>query len=442
MGALCGAPEKPKKEQVREQRVKGFKKFDRRCYLDIDLENVKWNLHNLSKQAEEIMPVLSHDAFGHGAVQVAQLACSLDVRAFCVSSIKEALELRESKISPDMARILVMGEPLQSSLPVYSAFGLGIVVTCKRTADNLIEWGRMYEGRKKLHAYVLVDTGNTGLGIPARDVVKCVAALKARGEGVVRFCGLVVRTTDDRIPEPNQDGHRGDNTFTLNMFESVVNQLKERDIRLPSIIFENNQPLLFEWDQMARNIGAYLKDTKVYARCSVETFGYQTHQDAETPLRMCLTLKGQIRDIRKVWRGEWCGLGDGWQAPIDSYVATVSCGFADGYPPLRNGQSKQVHVRVNGESYSVIGDICSDHFLIHLGSANVDPNVQVGDYATLFGPQTQDPENLEFAQLAEIAGMHQTQMLCHMASRLEKQWKSTSLTRRNTLTKLNKKKDK
>ena len=88
---------------------------------------------------------------------------------------------------------------MRMELAVYSGLALGIVVSCRRTAENLCEWAELYEGRRRLLAYVLVDTGYTGIGIPSRDVVKCVTQLtKPKVKRSLKFCGLMLRTTVDR----------------------------------------------------------------------------------------------------------------------------------------------------------------------------------------------------------------------------------------------------
>jgi len=425
MGCNSSAPQK---EKVREQRVKAFKEFEPRCLAEIDLENLKWNISYLQRGDPQLMPVLSNDAYGHGAVRCAELACSLDVNAFAVSNLKEGIELREGGITPDLARIIVLGEPMRMELAVYSGLALGIVVSCRRTAENLCEWAELYEGRRRLLAYVLVDTGYTGIGIPSRDVVKCVTQLtKPKVKRSLKFCGLMLRTTDDRV---DQD-YRVE--YSLNLFRDIFNQLKAKDIKVPAMILEKHQSSLDEWDQISRKFGEYLEDTKVFARCGTETFGFKS-QATEIPLRRCMSLKAQVRDIRKVYRGEWIGLGEGWQAPIDCFVAVIACGFADGFPSVSD--TSQISVRINNESYTVVGQVHMDQILVRIGSPKNVPTVSVGDYAILFGPQTQDPENEDFLTLAKVSGLPPTSLLCHLSARLAKRWKSTQLTRRNTLTRL------
>merc|ERR1711879_1039924 len=159
-----------------------------------------------------------------------------------------------------------------------------------------------------------------------------------------------------------------------------------KDIKINRMIFENCPSLLHDWNKMARDFGkTFRKETTFYARCSLETFGF---------------------------------------------------GNAHGYPHFMNHQQNLAHVRINGLSYSIIGEICSDHIFVLLGSTDKDPPAKVGDFVTLFGPVSEERGNMDFLELCELAELSPTQVLCHVSAFAAKCWKSTKITRRNTLTKM------
>jgi len=440
MGGCSSAPKKEQQmKETREKRAKTLKQYEPRNFLQIDIENVVLNLKALQQDCDQIMPNLSNDAFGHGAREIAGVCLTRGVKAFCVNSVKEGIELRDSGVD-HKTKIVVFSEPMYLELPAFSSFGLGIVVSCRRAAQQLIDWANMYTGQRKLFVYVLVDTGSTGMGIPSRDVVKCVAELlKApKNANVLKFQGLVLRTVDDSIDSEYQQN----STFTMNLFASdVLQPLKDRNIELKSIMFERDESLLYEWENMSHSFSEYLETTKVFARVGPELFGLKKRYDKSSVgnLRQCISLHAQIRDIRKIYRGEWIGLGDGWQAPIDSYVAMVSIGYADGYPHFLN-HTREHYVRIRGRSYYLIGEVCTDHLLVHLGSANSEPEASVGEHVQLFGPTTEDAENLDFLSLAENAEVNPTVLICHLSAKCMKKWTSTSKTRRQSLTRLSSKK--
>lgn len=439
MGCVSSAPQKQKeveKQVKRAKRATTLKQYEPRNYLQVHLENVKLNLKDLQKDCENIMPNLSNDAWGHGAGQVAGVCLTCGVKAFCVSNVKEGIELRDSGID-HKTKIVVLSEPMYLELPAYSSFGLGIVVSCRRTAQQLIEWANLYEGQRKLFVYVLVDNGCTGMGIPSRDVVKCVSELlySPRNKSVLKFQGLILRTVDDSIDAE----YRENSTYTLTSFaKDCLTPLMEKGIEIKNIMFERDESLLFAWDDMSHSFTEYLENTKIFARVGTELFGLKKRYASQSigKLRQCLSLHAQIRDIRKIYRGEWIGLGDGWQAPIDSYVATVSIGYTDGYPHFLNRNRGTNYVKIRNATYSLVGEVCTDHILVHLGSANEEPEAKVGEHAQLFG--CQDNEET-FLSLSSRCNTNPTSMLCHLSANCMKQWISSTKTRRNTLTRLNRK---
>jgi len=417
-------------EKKREEHTQAFKDISSPVMAETNLETVKHNIKVLKKHCEPIAITLSKDAFGHGAVEVAKLAVAQDVDTFIVSSVKEGIELREGGISPQHGRILVFGEPTKVELAGYSAFGLGVLCTCRRSANTIKEWSKIYEGKKKLMTYVMVDAGYIGIGVASKQVAHCVSSLKKCPK--VSFQGLVIRTTDDQINLEHP-------LIDLNQIHEVVTALQKKDIKINRMIFENCPGLLADWNKLARNFGkAFCNETTFYARCSLETFGYPNEHLEIRKLRNCLSLKAQVRDIRKVGVGEWIGLNGGWQAAFESFVGVVSCGFSDGYPQFRNSNQKLAHVRINGLSYSIIGEVCADQILVLLGSTEKapEPPAKVGDYVTLFGPISEDRGNMDFIELCELAEACPSATLCHISAAVSKSWKSTKVTRRNTLTKM------
>jgi len=455
--AVCGKSQEAKNqeaEQLKKQRSRTFKEFEPRCVAEVSLEDFKFNIAQLqrnvgkaddSHSANSLMINLANNAFGHGALECAKVAVSLDVKAFCVSTLKEAISLREGGITPNLAQIVVMGEPMQMELAGYSAFALCIIVASRRTAEYLCEWGDHYEGKRRLLAYVLVDTGSTGIGVPAKDAVKCVSQL-SRASKTVKFMGLCTNTIDERVDAefPRVD---------LQAFAKVITDLSAKGIRVPYIHFEKNQSILYEWEKLVQgNLDSPrtdsvnkidLSETTIFARCGTQAYGF-ADTDTDIQLRQCLTLKGQVRDIRLVDRGQWIGLGEGWQAPIQSLVAVISCGFVDGYPRFLNNKQNEVandvRVRINNDSYKIKGEICSDHMLVHLGSVKQMPfgntQVKIGDYAVLYGSQTEHKDNITLLDLARAANVSPTKLICSINPRVSYHYKSTSLTRRNTLTKI------
>jgi alanine racemase len=95
-------------------------------------------------------------------------------------------------------------------------------------------------------------------------------------------------------------------------------------------------------------------------------------------------------------------------APHDVRIATLTIGFADGYPrELGNGVGM---VSIRGETFPVAGNVCMDMLMVDLGPVEdlgVGADVVVGDVAVLWGPEDEeDGEGL--VRLQDIAARLRT----------------------------------
>jgi len=431
-------------EKVKENRSRTIKELAPRCIAEIDLESLKQNITTIRRIAEgkdktcSMMMTMSHDAYGHGAVQCAKLAASHGIKCFGVSTLKEGIQLREGGVPP--CKIIVLGEPTQMELVGYSAFSLGLVVSSKRTADYVCAWGKTYRGKRKLLVYVLVDTGESGIGIPAVEaVIKCVAQLN-KASRCVKFCGLLTLNLDDTHGSGGAEGRYPQVKLTSLM--ECVRRLQEKDIKVPEVHFQMTPNIMFQLEASEHDIEDKIFDedgrrtTTLYARSGPEAFGYSSNQSL--PVRKCFTLKGEIRSIRYVKKGLWIGLGEGWQAPVNSLVAIVAVGYGDGYPALQALGNSSAHVRIKGYTYPIVGEICSDHLMVHMGSDQQQYDISIGDRAVLIGPSHEDEENMTVEKLGRISGQHPLHILYHLggSGKISRHYKSTGLTRKNTFYKM------
>jgi len=89
----------------------------RPAWVEIDLSRLRENLRiiraDLSPRVR-IMAVVKDDAYGHGAVEVARIAVEEGVWGFGLSTLEEALTLREAGIT---APLVLLGERQEEELP-------------------------------------------------------------------------------------------------------------------------------------------------------------------------------------------------------------------------------------------------------------------------------------------------------------------------------------
>lgn len=99
-------------------------------------------------------------------------------------------------------------------------------------------------------------------------------------------------------------------------------------------------------------------------------------------LKQIGTLKTTIAQIKNIPKGESVGYGRKFVAEKETRIATISIGYADGYP--RNLGNGRAHVLINGQEAKVIGVVCMDMCMIDVSHL---PDVKEGDEVIIFGAQ-------------------------------------------------------
>jgi len=83
--------------------------FSQRAWVEIDLEALSHNVQQLKQflsPRTQLMAVVKADAYGHGAVTVAQTALQAGASCLGVATVPEGIQLREAGIQ---APILILG---------------------------------------------------------------------------------------------------------------------------------------------------------------------------------------------------------------------------------------------------------------------------------------------------------------------------------------------
>ena len=81
---------------------------------------------------------------------------------------------------------------------------------------------------------------------------------------------------------------------------------------------------------------------------------------------------------KKIKKGEFVGYGRNFCADSEKKIATISVGYADGYPRFLSNKGK---VLINGKIATVAGNVCMDQTMLDVTNIDVRP----GDVVTLFG---------------------------------------------------------
>jgi len=143
-------------------------------WAEIDLDAIAHNVRQLlaflaigRERPPLIMAVVKADGYGHGAVPTARTALAAGASWLGVSTVLEAMELREAGLH---APILVFNPPLPDELALYPAYRLTATTVDPATARRL-------EGA----CHVKVDTGFGRFGLSPEEAFSVLDQAPAQG---------------------------------------------------------------------------------------------------------------------------------------------------------------------------------------------------------------------------------------------------------------------
>lgn len=318
---------------------------------DLNLTALRHNVSLVRKlaPAAKIMAVVKANAYGYGAVAIAQ-GLEPQVDAFAVACLEEAAALRVSKLS---LPILLL-EGVFDSDEYHTAAQLGLWV-CIENEGQLcaLEEANL---ESPLVCWLKVDTGMHRLGIKPTKVQAYLQRLQKCDnvkDEVVVFTHFACADDLDSPYTVQQ----------LKLFDAL-------DINTPRSA--SNSAGVLAWPQA--HYDWVRPGYMLYGISPLE----QHHPNAAT-LQTVMTLRSAVSSLRDVDAGESVGYGAAWIAQRPSRIATVPIGYGDGYPrPAPPGTP----VLVNGQRAPLAGRVSMDMITVDVTDLN---NVQPGDDVVLWG---------------------------------------------------------
>jgi len=142
---------------------------------------------------------------------------------------------------------------------------------------------------------------------------------------------------------------------------------------------------------------AFNQPTHEIVRAGIMLYGISPLPEFRELLKPVMTWKTRICLVRDVPKGSSISYGRTFIAPRNMRVATLSAGYADGYPWHLSNRGAAVLVR--GKRCPLLGRVTMDLMVIDVSGLD---NVQVGDDVVLMGRD--GSEEIPCSELAEKAG--------------------------------------
>jgi len=342
----------------------------------IDLAALKHNINIARQHAphSKIMAVVKADAYGHGAINVAQ-AIANEIEAFAVCCIEEAIELREAQIKQPILILEGFFEP--NELPLIQQYQLQTVVQHSVQIDVL----RAAKLEKPITVWLKIDTGMGRLGFLPDDFSNAWQQLHNIPHIAKPIKLMTHLSCADEL----------DNSMTMQQIKQF-SQLTQTYKTEKSIA---NSAGILGWQQSHAD----------WNRIGIMLYGASPFEQNHH-LQAVMQLQSELISVKHYAKGQTVGYGATWQCEQDSVIGIVAIGYADGYP--RHAPSG-TPVLVNGQRVPLVGRVSMDMIAVDLTQ---QAQAKVGDKVILWG------NDLSVNEIATCAETISYELLTHVNKRV------------------------
>ncbi len=369
----------------------------RGAWVDIDLEAISHNVRTLKSVigTSEFLAVVKANAYGHGAVPVAEAALGAGAHGLAVALVQEGIELRRAGIE---APILVLSEQPLDQVGDIVAHGLIATAYSVPFIDALeAETRRRDVVGQEVH--LKIDTGMNRVGARPHQAVELAGRLLACSP-VLSLGGVFTHLAcaDDL-----------DSPFTAEQimrFDTVLGNLRQAGID-PGWVHIANSAGVIGHPETHRNM----------VRVGIALYGIPPDQSLVAHCRLlkpALTLRARVSFVKRVAGGEGVSYGQRHHFDHETTVVTVPIGYADGVP--RRLSAVGGHVLIGGRRCPIVGVVTMDQLMVDVG----DMDVAVGDEVVLLG--TQGEHVISPNAWGALLGTIGYEVVCALSARLPRRY--------------------
>lgn len=332
-------------------------------------------------QCPQAFAVVKANAYGHGVREVVTVLGDV-ADGFAVACLEEAAEVRGMHST---ARILLLEGCFEPVEVVQSAaLGLDIVVQ----GEEQVRWLLDTPLERPINVWMALDSGMHRLGFDLEGIRQWFA--------VLRNCPWV--------KELNLLSHF-----------STADESAHPKTQQQADVFVALSGVAFDQRSLANSAAVLtLGDTHHdWVRPGIILYGaspFAERNAHELGLQAAMTLTAQVISLRTIPAGETVGYGAIWKAERETRIATICCGYADGYPRTAPAGTPVV---VNGQRAPLVGRVSMDMLTVDVTDV---ADVTVGSSVELWG------EHVTVDEVAQACGTLGYELLTRVTARVHRQY--------------------
>ena len=309
--------------------------------LLVDLKKIKHNIDLLKVNGKKFYAVVKANAYGLGSIEISKYI-EKDVDMFCVANINEAIDLRENGIDKD---ILILGYISPENYKYIEKYDFIITIYNFEIAREL------NLSEIKIRCHIKLETGHNRIGFQTNDnyFEKSFNEIKK----ISQFNNIKIEGIYTHFSSADEKDKEYTNMQSA-LFWKMINLLG--NISKNWIKHLSNDAARIAYDINSEAI-----------RSGISMYGYFPSTfmkyNYDIDLKQSFKWVSEISNIKEILKGESISYNRTFIAKENMKVATVSCGYADGYKRLISNRG---YVLVNGKKANIIGNITMDQFIINI----------------------------------------------------------------------------
>jgi len=316
-------------------------------WVEVNLDNIAQNLSEIERlilPATKVLAVVKGNAYGHGIVEVAKFLSQQRVDMLGVSTIDEAITLRDNGIA---SPILIMAPITPEDAFKVVKYDLTPSVFTKEVIEAL---GKATPRYQKTKVHLKIDTGMGRYGIPPEEVSTISKVIKTHPnialEGV--FSHFSNAHNNDLIGCRKQ----------FDKFQQAIKLLAEENLYPPIKHICNSAGLV-----------VFPEAQLDMVRVGNLLYGINPVKSKKTKLSLkkAWALKAKISHIKKVSKDAYLGYGKAYKTSGQVKIAYIPIGRIDGFSnslSLQTTNYKEFLIQLGKIALKLLMSIKSNYCLI------------------------------------------------------------------------------
>ena len=366
-----------------------------RACAEIDLDALENNITQIREKIGDdtrLMCVIKANAYGHGAVVLARELLTMGADSFAVATLEEGIELRKSGITQP---ILILGFVCKEQYPDMIRYGITPTVFSYDMAKEID--AAEHELGSVVGIHIKIDTGMSRIGFPvSEESVKSIVMI-AHLLHNVRIDGIFTHFACADCMEDEMTAQQAAG------FAWVADAVEKAGVSIPCRHCANSAAIM-RYPELKYNM----------VRAGIVIYGLYPSDEVDPALlslKPVMSLKSHVAHVKNVPVGTKVGYGATFVCQRPTTIATISIGYADGYPRALSNRGR---VLIGSESFPVIGRVCMDQIMVDITDAG--QRIKRGDPVTLVG--TDGKEHISVEEASSYGDSFNYEFVCNINRRV------------------------